>query len=222
MRDYTVELKVGTEQHSIFAHASLLSSNSDFFEAALKKEWEEGQKRTVGLPEEHYELVYTYVRWVYAGKIYTISREPNGEPLFENLIKLYVLGEKLIDDAFQDSVLNSIVSMSREEHGLKRTRIFPGPDLVITLYNGTPPSSPARKLLAHMFVSRARSDWMESKDDMGRWDVPEAFKDDVVAAFVRLFAAGRFAFNIFPSLDHGIPCEYHKHDKDSPCPFEEG
>lgn len=43
---------VGIEEEQMMAHGSYLAGCSDFFRAALKKEWVEGQTRTLKLPEE--------------------------------------------------------------------------------------------------------------------------------------------------------------------------
>lgn len=65
-----MEIRVGPQNHSFSVHHALLSKTSEFFKAALKKEWTEGQKRVIDLPEDDSDTVYTYIQWLYCGKIF--------------------------------------------------------------------------------------------------------------------------------------------------------
>jgi hypothetical protein len=59
-KDDMITLLVGEDEEEMFAYGSYLSLYSGFFKAALKKEWAEGQTRTVKLPEEDPETVTFY------------------------------------------------------------------------------------------------------------------------------------------------------------------
>jgi hypothetical protein len=59
-----VTLVVGPEKRELLAHADYIAFSSDFSKAALKKEWLEGQTRTVPLPVESYEDMTTYLRYI--------------------------------------------------------------------------------------------------------------------------------------------------------------
>ena len=217
IKGYTVELQIGPDEQALFIHSSLLSSNSEFFNAALKENWKEGNSRIIKMLEDDYDLVYTYVRWLYAGKIYTDVKDDDTEPDFINLAKLYTLGEKLLDNGFQDCVLNSIVSLSRKKHDPDDTRFFPGAMVIGIIYNGTSPSSPARKLLVHIYAAEAEPGWMS------KWRVsktPEEFKNDLITELLKNATACKER-KTYASLKDGIPCEYHKHDKNKPCHSQE-
>lgn len=58
-------LLVGPEEHRVVAHKSNLSLRSAFFKAALRKEWIEGQTRTVKLPDEQRDVVAQYLDYIY-------------------------------------------------------------------------------------------------------------------------------------------------------------
>jgi hypothetical protein len=57
--DDAVTLLVGPARHMLLAHGSLISHRSDFFKAAPKKEWVEGQTRKIKLSEEDPATVFS-------------------------------------------------------------------------------------------------------------------------------------------------------------------
>ena len=104
----TITLVVGPEEHEMLAFESYLS-DSDFFQAALKKEWTEGQTRTIKLPEEKPEVVAQYLDFVFAKGLPTRSTKDdcrNGT-VYEVLGELYGLGERLLDSRSSMSLSNS-------------------------------------------------------------------------------------------------------------------
>jgi hypothetical protein len=52
-----VTLLVGPEQKKMVAHGTYLARDPEFFQAALKKEWIEGQIRIIILPEQSPEVM---------------------------------------------------------------------------------------------------------------------------------------------------------------------
>lgn len=67
--DGTVTLVVGSEQKRMLVHSTYLTCDSDFFKAALKKEWVEGQSHVIKLPEEDPETMAHYMTFVYSDKL---------------------------------------------------------------------------------------------------------------------------------------------------------
>ncbi|GIZ43512.1 hypothetical protein CKM354_000673600 [Cercospora kikuchii] len=66
-----IAIKVGSPNPQMFyVDESVLRKSSKFFDAALKKEWKEGQQRTVDLPECDPEGFKVYINWLHSGKIY--------------------------------------------------------------------------------------------------------------------------------------------------------
>ena len=102
-QDDTVTLHVGPAEHAILAHGNFISRRSEFFKAALKKEWAEGQTRVIKLPDEdpqvvtHY-LSYTYSKFLPADMISSDPAETFTGRLDEYrelLAEIYVLGRRL-------------------------------------------------------------------------------------------------------------------------------
>lgn len=60
----SVTLIVGPEKHELLVHANYIVRSSKFFKTALKKEWREGQTRTISLPNDEYEPVTDYMRFI--------------------------------------------------------------------------------------------------------------------------------------------------------------
>lgn len=55
--DDTVILLVGPEEQKMLVQIPQITAHSEFFSAALKKEWVEGQTRQIMLPEEEPEIM---------------------------------------------------------------------------------------------------------------------------------------------------------------------
>jgi hypothetical protein len=64
-KDKMITLLVGTDEHELLVHEDYLARHSALFKAALKKEWAEGQTRTIKLPEETPDLVAFYLDFLY-------------------------------------------------------------------------------------------------------------------------------------------------------------
>jgi len=61
-----VTLLVGPEKKSMVVHVSYLTRTSEFFTAALKAVWIEGQTRTIDLGDKSLELMAHYLDWMYS------------------------------------------------------------------------------------------------------------------------------------------------------------
>lgn len=66
-------LVVGEEpwKYELLVHASRVSANSEFFKAALKREWLEGQARTINMPTDDWRTMTDYLNFTYSGKLPT-------------------------------------------------------------------------------------------------------------------------------------------------------
>ena len=89
---------VGSEEKLFQVHEDVLRSNSEFFAAALKKEWTEGQTRVVKLPEESEHHFCRYVQYLYSGTI--ACQGTNIATEFMVLAWMYVFGEQVLDTGF--------------------------------------------------------------------------------------------------------------------------
>lgn len=108
-----VTLVVGEDKIEILVHENLLRKRSAFYEAALRKPWTEASTRRILLTEDNAATVKLYVRYVHSGKL-PIKHDdaPDGSSAtkeYQQLAKLYVHGEKMIDETLKRDVLDAIV-----------------------------------------------------------------------------------------------------------------
>ncbi|KAK5764197.1 hypothetical protein LTS12_005648 [Elasticomyces elasticus] len=210
-----IEVVVGVEKRKFHVHDQILRSGSAFFKTALSKEWKEGKTRVVLLPDDAASLVDRYVQWLYTGKVgVTLD---NGKTDYATLAGLYCLGEKLMHDAFQDRIVDALVSGTREPNnnaGHPTTCSFPMKDVVDDIYKGTPKGSPARRFMVDMHVMQGTSGWIDVERPES---VNHEFAVDLAFAMMQERAVTGETKTKHAELNRGIPCSYHKHGKDGVC-----
>jgi hypothetical protein len=161
--DSYVTLLVGSDEHKMIAYSRQLTQDSDFFVAAMKKEWAEGQTRTIKLPEESPATMAHYLSYLYSGKLFTedIKSVPGKEilPCFELLASLYVACERLLNSKLQCIILDEIKRLNfiPDENN---THWYPTAEIVAIIYNGTPESSPGRDFLVDLYVASPDLTWL--------------------------------------------------------------
>lgn len=74
-----VALETGPSSQIFMVHEELLTEHSPFFQAAIKKEWNESQDRNIPLPDDDPEVVSLYVNWTYTGRILSRPSDPTSE-----------------------------------------------------------------------------------------------------------------------------------------------
>ncbi|KAF2827202.1 hypothetical protein CC86DRAFT_263989, partial [Ophiobolus disseminans] len=112
---------------------------STFFQNTLKPEWASMREgKPIDLKEEHLSTFEAYVQWLYTHQVATTFDTTKWA-------EAYVLGEKLMDAEYQDTILEKIM------RGCEEKRNFPGEPQLAIIYNGTPMGSPARKLLVDFY-----------------------------------------------------------------------
>lgn len=125
----TVTLLVGTDEEPLIAHESYITKNSEFFQAAVKKEWAEGQTRVIKLPEDDVETMTNYLTFTYSCELPT-SKLVKGHPGqtnidWDSLAKLYVLGERILDKCVRNAITSEIVRiMVLPENAESKLRII--------------------------------------------------------------------------------------------------
>jgi len=154
-----VTLLVGTEERRLLAHGSHLALCSDFFKAALKKEWAEGQTRTVKLSDERPEIVAQYLDFVYSKGLPTgpEDRDPHKGRVYEVLTELFALGERLLDSNIRNAIINEIIKFTTA-HTLEGV-YYPGTRAINNIYDCTTAASPARRLMVELYVTAGKKDW---------------------------------------------------------------
>jgi len=159
-----ITLLVGPEEQAMVVHGDCLSRYSEFFTAALKKEWREGQSRTIKLPEETLLDMGYYIEHLYGVPLPTHKLKSGPlvldaeQPSYELLATLYVLGERMLDTYYRNKIIQEFLRLVRfNEYGPSITDSWPGPKAVSTIYQGTTEESPARRLMVDFVVNYSNS-----------------------------------------------------------------
>ena len=158
--DDMVTLLVGPKEQHLFAHGSYLVLQSKFFKAALGKEWVEGQTRTVKLPEEELNILAQYLDFIYRNVLPTdsITDDSRGGEVFNVLIGLFALGERLLDSTIRNAIIKEIVrftTIGKCKH--------PGLVAINNIYNCTTATSPARRLMVDLYTYRGEARWLNDE-----------------------------------------------------------
>lgn len=210
-----VPVSVGPEPKTFYIHESLLAQ-APFFQAALDKEWREGQQRFVSLPDDDPDVFYRYTQWLYRGKI--ASRTRDNQTNHSLLASLYVLAEKLLHREFQNRAIDAIVEATRafkKEDG-SVGRVFPGAKSIDIIYRGTLAGSAARRLMVDMYVGHAPKEFFDASD----------FNHDFLMDFAKAMADTRpkpTGGNLrFEEINADVLCTYHQHDEAETCGSRKG
>lgn len=157
----SVTLIVGPEKHELLVHADILTRKSELFQTALKKEWREGQTRTITMPDDEPEIIAGYLRFLYRGRLpirFEVPQTINTSFSYKFYSKLYVLGGRLMDATLKRDAFVKMRGLFRcwKWTSPEDNEDLSGHELVNTIYNGTMESDPARRLLVDMHVECPR------------------------------------------------------------------
>ena len=181
-----IPIKVGKQKFHI--HTGTLTATSGFFKNAMKPEWRANSKKPIGLSDEEPGNFESYVKWLYSRKVTVTS------PLVDRhiqLARLYILGEKLVDDTFQNAVLIAMI-----DHAVERDSLPPN-EAINIIYSGTSSvSSPARRLMVDMFAYGCEEEWIKPGSLIE--DTSVEFVDDLVRGFVRCCSKYPIPTNLIP------------------------
>ena len=182
-RDDAVTLVIGPEEKQMFVHGTYLTDCSDFFKAALKKEWTEGQTRVIKFPEEDPETMAHFMTFVYHGQIPFNGILPTKKDHFSArwpiLIELYLYGERFLYPSIQDAVINEILRLTRIACADGSTW-YPSCKNVDKVYRGTPEGPPLRRLMVDMHVVWGNKAWLSETDNAQfLLDLAKAFYDKI-------------------------------------------
>ena len=182
-RDDAVTLVVGPEEKEMFVHGTYMTKGSDFFKAALKKEWTEGHTRVIKLPEQTPEIMAHFLTFVYHGQLpfngILPTKKEHFTPRWPILIELYLYGERFLCPSIQNAVIDEILRLTRIAcAGGKRW--YPTHTNVDKIYRGTPEGSPLRRLMVDMHLVWGRKNWLsETTNAQFLLDVAKAFYDKI-------------------------------------------
>ncbi|KAF2679134.1 hypothetical protein K458DRAFT_408387 [Lentithecium fluviatile CBS 122367] len=167
------------EQDTYYVHQNLITARSEFFKRATNGQWQESNERTVYLSGDKPSIFELYLNLVYTGNLATEDYSENNVPVHEYaaLAKVYVLAEKLQDTKAKDFVLEAILLTFRATVYFILQR--PPIEAIRIIYEGTPDTSLARKLMVDLYTEHGEQDWLE-----GESDIPHEFLYDIT---MRLF-----------------------------------
>ena len=149
-----ITLHVGPEEHALTAHRNYLTFSSDFFKRVFGEHKNKTELRVVKLPEESPPIVNAYLRFAYGGGFdsadvdydpyHPYRRSCFGSTMFceesdeyyEDLARLYTLGERLEDQSVRAGVIKEILRLVSLTEDSKR--FCPSREAINIIYRGTP------------------------------------------------------------------------------------
>ncbi|KAJ5165324.1 uncharacterized protein N7500_007154 [Penicillium coprophilum] len=158
----TLTIAVGASKEPFHVHKSIICASSPFLEKAMSGPWKESKARTFELPEDDPRIFTLYSHWLYFAKIPEVPKDAasHGKAqkpsrVYHDLVNAYVLGDKLLDIKFQNSVLDAIVEKRYESGARSGTHYLPCYDTINLAYYKTTESAGIRKLFVDMYVRGA-------------------------------------------------------------------
>jgi hypothetical protein len=159
-----VTLLVGPDEQPLIAHETYVTQNSEFFKAAMKKEWFEGQNRVIKLPEVETETVENYLAFTYGRGLptakmnYVPKLTPEAGP-WNVLVELYIFGERVLDKYVRNEVIKEIVRVSELLHENQDSMMCSASHIC---FDGTPGASPIRRLMVDLYTFNGTEKWLTS------------------------------------------------------------
>ncbi|KAK5125111.1 hypothetical protein LTR85_000786 [Meristemomyces frigidus] len=212
--DEIITTHVGGPPTSYFIHRSVLCSSGHFFKTRLKPEWSRTDEAHAKLPVQEPDAFNLYVNWLYMRGIPLTAPDKDDDAQhraeWKNLAAAFVVGEAVMDDPFKDAIMDALCAKARSPKGATLWAVMNA--VVQTLYDGAPPSSPARKWLLAVFIHHAPDDAL----DPNTGDLPKHFVWDLA----RAHTDGRKPLSVM-ELGSGaaLKCTYHSHGEAEECPL---
>lgn len=166
----------------------MISKHSRFFEAAMKDEW--SQTRVVLLPDESPDIFCAYVQWLYCAKLFVKTHDEAGDAVYTRLASLYAPGERLLDDDFQDYILDRMHALVLEINLATGLGTLLCENAIDIIYNQTQMRSPARRFAVDVYLAYGYSQFAERSDE-DLSDVEEEFKGSSCCFVCKRAHAGR-------------------------------
>lgn len=169
-----VTINVGSVPTAATTHEDRLCQSSDYFKAALSKDWVEGQKREVNFEDKDVGSVISYIDWLYADRLpEDIPGLINGL-FWVELAHLYIFGEYVQDAHFCNAVLSMMIDC------IDRTRFPIAAEATKVIYDGTVAGSPLQRFVAYVYAHDAAKQWF-----MGEQEYPNKFLMNVAAQLAK-------------------------------------
>ncbi|KGO68807.1 Uncharacterized protein PITC_076890 [Penicillium italicum] len=175
---------VGDSKEPLHVHKSIICNSSPFFKNAMSGSWKESKEHTLELPEDDPKIFAWYSHWLYFAKIPTIveavapeDREANHSKEYHDLVEAYVLGDKLLDTKFQNSVIDAIVEKCSTPDAQDGFQYYPNVDAINRAYNSTTKSATIRNLFVDVYVASAEPEWVTN-------ELPKEFIHSVIQGLI--------------------------------------
>jgi hypothetical protein len=130
----TFIVSVGTKGKGFTLYENLATRSSDFFRAAMSRDWKESREKKVVLADAKGDVFEGYLQWLNIGDI-TFHR--NGS--YSELADLYILGDYLGVSKFRGAVLDCLV-----ERACSTETMAPNAILIARVWDQTRSGSPLR------------------------------------------------------------------------------
>ncbi|GFF94256.1 hypothetical protein IFM47457_09823 [Aspergillus lentulus] len=171
-------MRIARAEKEVFSvHEALVRASSSFFDKAMASDWKESQQRTIHLPDDESEIFALYVHWLYYGTLPVFCDEPGlpGNSEYLNLVKTYVLGDKILDCKFQDAAIDAIVEkcLSKVQDGASWS---PVGEVIRYAFDNTSESAPIRELLVDMYAIYGKRVWLQDWAEPANVPQPFLFK----------------------------------------------
>ena len=101
----------GEERKDFTVYASFATESSEFFRAALNRDWKEARERRVQLQESTVADFQLYLQCLYTDRMVALNHYDSGNSSM-TLTRLYVLGDFLGDDRFCKNVIDALIGNS--------------------------------------------------------------------------------------------------------------
>jgi hypothetical protein len=209
-----IAVRVGLEGHytDFTTHEQLISASSDYFKAALGRDWRDAKERLVKLPLCDPKAFQIYVQWLYSGPLYAASsKDPTPTIDWAIVTQGYLLGDYLQDSNYKDTVLDVMRERIKSCNISECTLLVLG--YVKEIFQETSSQAPIRRLLVDTAV------WcLENAFWRGHTcDLPGEFTQDAVIVFSDRFRPVNRATNPFVVGSRvQDTCQYHCHGE-KPC-----
>ncbi|KAK0257083.1 hypothetical protein LTS09_007988 [Friedmanniomyces endolithicus] len=195
----------GDAKQSFYVHGEWLTTYSEFFAAAMRKEWKEGQERVVPLPEDEPEIFKILASFLYTGIINSVKADDRDgdegkDREYQRLMFAWFLGNKLLCIAFQNAVIDALIEKLMENPG------HPPLDLHREAYSITVGSCGMRRLVVDVAVFIWPKGQLAKAAEFA--DCTEFYRD-VLARYVGMTDKQRRRNPSF--YGEGDCCLYHDH-----------
>ena len=185
-------------------HEKLICASSEFFKKIMSRDWKESKQRSIQLEDDDPDTFQLYLHWLYRGTLPVRTDGPgriaNSEYL--QLAMAYVLGDKLQDGDFQDITIDAMIDKCKSPAS-DGAKWFPVGSVIQCIYDNTPESSKARRLLVDIYVHNGCSGWL--RDSMKPDEIPKDFLFEIAIAFLDTRT------NEVNPVAKSSTCEYHQH-----------